>query len=122
MSGRKNAIQQYPIINATSMAATITSAATNVEFLDNIGFQIVWTSSDAIGTITIEGSNTYNPNLNVAGSWFALTFSPALTQPASNNGNYGISVNQFPWSWIRVVYTRSSGSGTLTATLSAKGL
>lgn len=121
MSGRKNAIQAYPIINAVSMAATITSSPDNVEFLDNIGLQITWTSSNAVGTITIEGSNNYNQNLG-SGTWFALTFAPVLAQPASNNGDYGVSINQFPWAWIRVVYTRSSGTGTLTAVLSAKAI
>jgi hypothetical protein len=116
---RKNAIQAWPIINAVSMGATITASPTNVEFLDNIGLHVVWSSSNAVGTITVEGSNTYNPNTG-AGTWFALTFSPVLTQPASNNGDYGISINQFPWSWLRVVYTRVSGTGTLTVTLSAK--
>ncbi len=116
---RKNAIQAYPIINAVSMGATITASPTNVEFLDNIGLQIVWTSANAVGTITVEGSNNYVPN-RAAGSWFALSFSPVLTQPASNNGDYGVSINQFPWSWLRVVYTRSSGTGTMTVTLSAK--
>lgn len=116
---RKNAIQSYPIISAVSMGATITSEPTNVEFLDNIGLQIAWTSANAVGTITIQGSNTYVKS-PAAGTWFDLTFSPSLTQPASNNGDYGISINQFPWAWLRVVYTRSSGTGTLTATLSAK--
>jgi hypothetical protein len=129
MSGRKNVILPIYIIGTTangalvsgSMAADITGPATDVQYLDNIGIQIKWTSSDAIGSIEIQGSNNYNPRL-LTGDFEALTFSPVLDQPASNNGGYLVDLNQFPFKYIRVFYDRTSGTGTLEAWLTAKML
>lgn len=117
--GSKKVIKSFQMISAASMAATVTSSIVNTEFLDNIGLYIKWASSDAVGVITVESSINYDAGL-ATGDWFSLTFNPPLAQPASNNGSYGINLNELPYPWLKVVYTRTSGSGTLNAYLSAK--
>lgn len=127
MSGRKNSLGPVYIIGTTAdgalvsgtMAADITGPVTDVQWLDNMGLQVIWTSSDAVGTIEVQGSNNWDPHLQT-GDFEALTFSPALDQPASDNGSYLVNVNQFPFKYLRVFYDRSSGSGTLKVWLTGK--
>jgi len=127
MSGRKNALTPYYAIGSVSagasvsgsMGADIEGPVTDVMWLDNIGFQVSWTSANAVGTIEVQGSNNYDPRLQT-GDFIALTFSPALDQPASDNGSYLINVNQFPFRYIRIFYDRTSGTGDLEVTLTAK--
>ena len=120
---RKGFIREFVSIPgvATNMAADIISPVTNVEILDNIGFQVTWTSANAVGVIAIEGSIDWDEHLQT-GTFYALTFTPALAQPASNNGGYLIDVNQFPYPWIRAHYTATSGTGELEILLSAKAI
>lgn len=105
--------------------ATITSTPTaansgtsqpgqNVQNLDNLGLEISWTGTPT-GTITVLGSNSGT-------TFYALTFNPAITQPAGSAGGYLINLNQFPWPWLQVKYTNASGTGTLNAWLYGKDL
>lgn len=98
-----------------SMAASITGPTTEIDIMDNLCYIVKWTSSDAVGTFSVEGSidgTTYVP----------LTFDPGLEAPASNNGAILININQAPFPKIRFVYTRTSGTGTLDVRLSGKGV
>lgn len=119
MSATKGTIGVFQSLTNASMATSLTSALTKIQNLDDIGIQVKWTSSNAVGTIAVECSINYNANL-ATGDWVALTFDPALAQPASNNGSYLIDLQQVPFTWLRVTYTRVSGSGTLNVWLSAK--
>lgn len=97
-----------------SMAADITGPTTQIDTADQVCYQVSWTSSNAVGVISVQGS--------VDGTNFVdLTFSPALTQPASNNGSYLINLALIPFPFIRLKYTRTSGTGSLRVYLSAKG-
>lgn len=97
-----------------SMGASITGPTTIIDVHDQVCYRVSWTSSNAVGVISVQGS--------VDGTNFEdLTFTPALTQPASNNGSYLINLGLIPFIAIRVKYTRTSGTGTLTVRMSAKG-
>lgn len=96
------------------MAASITGPTTTLVTGDQVCYQVAWTSSNAVGTISVQGS--------VDGTtWNDLTFDPVLAQPASNNGAYLINLALIPFPYIRLKYTRVSGTGTLDVWLSAKG-
>lgn len=114
MSG-KSFVKPYQTITSGDMTGNLTSLVTNAQIQDNIGIQVQWTSSDAIGVIAVEAS--------INGTdYYALTFTPALTQPASNNGGYLINLNQLPYVYYRVTYTATSGTGTLNAWATSKGI
>lgn len=82
--------------------------------VDNIGLEISWTGMPT-GTFTVNGSN--------GGATFdSLTFDPALTQPAGAAGGYLISLNQYPFRFLMLQYTNSSGSGAITAILSGRSI
>lgn len=115
----KYAIKGIKIIDAGNMAGNLDSGIINsavgdssVSFLDNIGFQFIWTGTPA-GTIQVMAS--------IDGVIFdALVFSPTISQPAGSSGHGLANVNQFPYKWIKVTYTASSGTGSLTVWLAAK--
>jgi hypothetical protein len=118
-SGRKNVLLPHHALVDGSMAGNLVSAITSAQYQDNIGIQVKWASADAVGVITVEASINWNPHLQT-GDWVSLTFDPVLTQPNSNNGSYLINLNQLPYVYYRVNYTRTSGSGTLNIWFSSK--
>lgn len=114
--GSKKVLPEYSLITAGVMTGTTTIASvpTNIQNLDNIGLQVAWTST-AIGTLTVQCS--------VDGvTYSALTFSPALTQPAGASGGYLINLNQLPFPWLKVSYTNVSSTGVLNVKIFAKDI
>lgn len=103
-----------PALVDGDMSADITGPVTEVSKIDQICFQVSWTSSDAVGVISIQGS--------VDGVNFEdLTFTTPLDQPNSDNNSYLINLALIPFPYIRLFYDRTSGSGNLEVYLSAKG-
>lgn len=103
-------------INATSMAATITSDAVLLEWEDNIGIQAVWTGSP-VGTLDVQVS--LDPtNLG----WQSVPFTPTPTAPSGSAGSDWFEINQSPAGYVRLVYTRTSGTGALSAKIALKSV
>lgn len=125
MSGRKNNLYQYKILNAQSLGASFSSAPTNIEIMDNVSYQMNVTTSDANGTFTVEVSDDYNQdsqgNIISAGNWIALPVSVAMTLTGVND-TIMFDGNQISHPWIRLTYTRASGTGTVTAYVTGKML
>lgn len=101
------------------MAANVASSVTNIEFLDNIGVQFNFTTSDAVGTFQVQVSMDYNPVAPTAANWVNLALSPAPVAASANDSIY-IDMNQLSAPWLRSTYTRTSGSGTLNAFICGK--
>ncbi len=98
-----------------NMGADIIGDMSEIDVVDQIAFQVRWTSASAVGTIAIQGS--------VDGKeWDDITFDTPLTQPNSDNGGYLINMALIPFTYIRPVYRRASGTGRLTITQSHKGV
>lgn len=124
MSSTRSALVNYKAIGATadgyavsgSMGADITGPTTTITYQDQVCYQVSWlgASGSAIGTIAVQGSVD-----NI--TFHDITFTPALTQPNADDGGYLINMALVPFTYIRVKYTRSSGTGTLTVNMSTKG-
>lgn len=125
MSAKRAIIKTFKAVGVTTgvdpakvsgdMSADIVGPTTILDVVDQVGFQVGWTSSDAVGIISVQGSVdsvTFND----------ITFTPALAQPASNSGGYLINMALVPFTYIRIKYTRTSGSGNMIVSMSAKGL
>lgn len=97
------------------MSGSVTGAAYKVRWHPYLGVQFSWTGTPT-GTISLEVSNAASPG---ASDWTALTIS-GLVHPSGSAGSHYIEL-QLSATWIRAVYTRTSGSGTLTARISGKG-
>lgn len=117
-----------PIINGASMAASITGPATIIQMLPGISYDIVW-SGTPTGSFAVQVSNTVTFNgdgsVNNAGSWTALptsAFAGTYPTPAGSAGNGFLDVVGTEAYAVRLVYTRISGTGTLTVVAAAKVL
>jgi hypothetical protein len=125
MAGRKNVLPTYQTITAGDMSqATITSKITDITFLDNMALQMDWTGTP-VGTFTIYGSLNYAQDLfgNVTnpGNWVPITFSTAPVATGSA-GDILINLNQLSFPYLKVIYTKTSGTGVLNAYISGKML
>lgn len=120
----KNALGPYHLMNAVSMGASATSSAVGIQYLDNVAIQLNFTGTPT-GTFAVQGSLDYSQTstgtvIN-AGNWIPLTLasSPVASGAA---GTILLDLNQLSFPWVRVVYTRSSGTGTLDSYISAKAV
>lgn len=119
---------QVPIINNVSMASNIISPVTNIFLIPGISYDLVWTGSP-VGTFQVQVSNSYSQDpsgaqLN-AGSWNTLptsSFSGTYPVPAGSSGFGFLDVVGTEAAWIRLQYTATSGSGSLTVVAAAKVL
>lgn len=101
-----------------NMSSDITTEITAVKNSDNIGIQLVWTGSSPSGEVFIQTSNDYNEQLST-GTWTDLDFgTPILI--TGNSGSHLININLVPFAFVRLFYDRTSGTGTLVATLVMK--
>lgn len=99
------------ITNGDMSAATLTSTPTNIINKDNVAIALVWTGSP-VGTFAVNVSQDKT-------TWIPLTLS--TTPVASGSaGSIGLDLNQLAFPHIQVVYTKTSGTGTLNCTISAK--
>ena len=98
-----------------SMASNIVGPISTIDVVDQVCYQVTWTSTNAVGVFSIQGS--------VDGVNFTdLTFNPPLAQPASNNGTYLVNLALIPFPYIRPNYIATSGTGSMTVYYSAKGV
>jgi hypothetical protein len=121
------------IIVAGAMSGNIARYAVDVREHEYISFEITWTGA-AIGTINIEGCNSYLPQADFQsdttkalrnGNWkdVATTYFDALTQP--NNNARTILVGSkipYPFKYIAISYTAGSSTGSLDVWINAKGV
>lgn len=117
----KKVLSQFPMFGTAGadLSGSVTSSATNIEYKDNVGITLSWTGSTPIGTLAIQCSNDFGAIGVVTPTWIALDFGTTISI-TGNTGSSLITMNQLPFTAIRAVYTRVSGTGTLSALLSGK--
>lgn len=119
-----NVLFPVQIIDSQSMGASITGDVVEIKNQDNIGIQLHWTGTPT-GSFDFQISNNHkqdsNGNVTVAGDWITLPVMPAITAAGSADDAY-VDLNQISAMYMRVVYTRTSGTGSLNAYVSGKGI
>lgn len=124
MSGRKNFLNSFKITTAGDMSqATVTSAVTNIQGEDNIGIQVNILTGTATGTLDVQISNDYlavNGSVKNAGNWISLGSSYQVTVTSGQPANIYWDINQMSAMSIRLLWTRSSGTGTYDAIITGK--
>lgn len=110
------------------MAATITGPATNINGIPGISYDIVWAGSP-VGVFSVQVSNSHiqdtQGNILVAGSWNTLpvaNFTGTYPVPAGSAGFGFLDVYGTEAAWVRLLYTATSGTGTLTVIPAGKVL
>jgi hypothetical protein len=105
-------LQPYLIVTNGAMAGTITSSTANIGGYDNVAIQLTWTGTP-VGTFAIQASLD-------ATNWVALTLGTTVSVAGAADTAL-IEITMAPYPYLRVVYTATSGTGTLNAYLCAKG-
>ena len=108
----KGSVPSGVLTGTMSGTSTIYSNIIDVSRMDNSGLEISWT-----GTPT--GAITYNAS--ISGSFF-FPITLTTTQPSGSSGGFGVNLNQYPYKYLLVEYTNSTGSGVLTAWAQFKDL
>lgn len=109
------------VVSGMSAGTDIYSKYVNVEGLERGSFQYQWTSSNAVGTFTVEVSNNYDKARDT-GDWDPWTPATTITNPSSNNGDKVIDLGFICFRWVRMKYVRTSGTGTLNAWFNGRGV
>lgn len=119
----KNILSRFQIVTAGSLAASVTSTVTNIQYLDNVCIEAIWTGTPT-GTFAVQGSLDHQQdqygNVVTGGNWVTLT---GATASASGSGDVALfDLTQLSFPWVRLIYTRVSGSGTLNAYIGGKAV
>jgi hypothetical protein len=107
--GQKWILEPY-VFQTTSLAASFTSEATSIKRFDRCLLQIVCAGTPA-GTLTVQGS---------ADNITFVELPLSLTVLAGSAQNYFVDIQQTAIAWLRLKYVRTSGTGTIAATITAK--
>lgn len=105
------------------MGGDVTSSNIYLDQIFTCSIQAVWTGTPT-GTIKVQVSNDvgptpeYNPNGTIT-TWTDVTGSSQSIAGAA--GNFWWNLNDIGARWARLVYTRTSGTGTLDARQNIKG-
>lgn len=118
----KNILVKKQIVIGETMGADVISPAVNTQYLDDIGFQCNFDAvGSPVGSFVIQGSIDHTEdvsgNIVVAGNWFQVSSTAALSA-----GPQGIGVTSAPWPWMRLKYSRTSGTNSLNAFICGKSL
>lgn len=125
----RTTFRPYTVITSGSMAGDLTSDVTVLQSLSRFSYQVTWTGTTPVGTLSVLGSNDYslNPDGSVlnAGTWTAITLDvdgqPSSTVDVSGNSGSGIlNVTDLNCYAVKLFYDRSSGTGTLNAVINAR--
>lgn len=117
-----------PIVNGVSMTGNVISPASIIQRIPGISYDISWTGSP-VGTFSVQVSNTYAQNadgsISNPGLWNTLppaAFIGTIPAPAGTPDHGFIDVVGTEAYAVRLVYTATSGTGSLTVVACAKVL
>ncbi len=103
---------KYDIFTGHSMGASFASAPYEIIFMLLFAVQIQWTGA-GVGTWTLEASNDQTLWTPISG---------AAQATGGEDGSVMFTYGEMaPFPYLRVVYTRVSGTGMASATVNAKG-
>lgn len=115
MSGRKSVVKGFNMFGADGdISASVTSAETSVINLDKASIDVTWTGSAPVGTLTVEATNDEKNEV-----WRTLDMGGTISISGAS-GAHELIFNELPFTAIRLVYTRTSGTGTILAKIVAK--
>lgn len=111
---------QDKIIDSGDMSeATITSEIYEIKRGYGYSVQFAWSGTSPVGTIKLQASNDLVPRESEISNWTDITGS--TVDVTGNTGTGMLNVTSSMYSWVRAVYTKTSGTGTLNAVLQEKG-
>lgn len=126
MSGRKDSLVKFQIVSAGDQSqATVASSITNIQYMDNLGIQVNIATGTASGTFDVQVSADHfevNGNVVVVGNWVSIGSQYQATVTSGSPANIYFDLNQLSAPYIRLLWTKSSGTGTFNAFIVGKML
>ena len=110
-------------LNAVASAASTPSNPLLAEDIFNITCVATFSDGTAAGTLSLQGSNdpkgnNLAPNV-VPATW--VTIPGATATVAAGATTLLVPTNAVCYQWIRVLWAKSGGAGTITASIAAQG-
>lgn len=105
-------LYSYKFFDAQTVAADATSDVTNVANLDNCSIALIW-SGTLVANFYVQVRNGEND------AWRDVDFGTIITI-TTGDGNHEIQFTQLPFTHMRLFIDRTSGSATVSATITAK--
>lgn len=127
-SPKQHNLLPFPIIPTQAVSGDVTSLVTDLYNKDNVSIQYVWTGTLS-GSFSVQTSNDYVPNPNGglsavplnAGNWSTVSIgSGAVALGSADNGT--LDMNELSARYLRTIFTYTSGTGNLTATIVGKAI
>jgi len=118
MSGRKNVILPHQFIVNGDLNTSITSDPIEIQWTDNIGLEMAWTTSDIFGEFFIQMSVTGN-------NWQTIpvaAYVPAINLTVDSfDGSHIVDLNQLAPCKLRLLFTPfNTGTGVVNAWVTGK--
>jgi hypothetical protein len=110
-------IEHLKIFDSTSLAASINSDAVKLKTATRYSIHLVITGSP-VGSFRVQASNIPVAEGSTVPDWSDVAYS---TIQVSDNRTVFYNVNDVAYYYFRVVYTRTSGTGTVTGHVVIKG-
>ena len=112
----------FPVITDGDMSTTLISLPTVINKLSMFSYDISWTGAP-VGDFSVEVSNTYKQNadgtVRTVGNWTPLPLSGMPTATGTSGTGF-IDIEAIGAYAMRLVFTPTSGSGTMNAVASGK--
>lgn len=112
------------------MSASLTSDPTILQSITGCSYSASWSGSTPVGTLSVQASNDYSlspdgRNVVNAGTWNTITLNvngtlSTTVAVSGNTGNDFIDIDKIMAYAVRLIYTRASGTGTMTAIINGK--
>lgn len=110
---RKHVVYGYKPFDATSIGSSQTSSEIEVGQSDYGSIFLSWTGTSPVGVLEVQAKN------GEKGTYRALDFGSAINI-TGNSGSHDILLNEMPFTHLKLVYTRTSGTGSITANVTFK--
>jgi hypothetical protein len=108
--------------DALNQAATVRSTAARADG-SRLSFA-VRSSGTATGSWSVQYSNDFSPTLDdptVDTKWDTYTLTSNPPDAAGSNQVFGVAIDNFEFTWARLKFTRTGGSGTADVFTEVKG-
>lgn len=120
-------ISNDAIFTSQSLGASVNSEAIPVDSLVYMDISATVTGATADGTLKIQVSNDapvtgqYSDVVNWYDAVSSGSIVPSTAVTVSGAGSHRWELKEFGYKWVRLVFTRVSGTGTINARFNAKG-
>ncbi len=112
--GRQIHLFNVKTFDAADMSTSLDGDIINIQQANGYAIQIVWANgSSPVGEVDVQASNDGVTFVSILPSVFAIS---------GNSGASLLNVEDAKYGFIKVVYTRTSGSGDLTVHVNAQGV